>query len=256
MIGLLNMKIFTVTAKGGRPYQEDRSTTFRYTYNNIVWVVTCMFDGHGGAGVSQFLVENIETIFKRVFTTHGHHDVPNSLRKLYSTLDQQIGDMPFKNNGSTATITIITPGKIYFSNIGDSEGFVSLNNIENPIVMTIEDKVDSEKERITKAGGAIEYSSGMARIHGLNLSRSFGDYYVKKWVISQPHIKSISTNNIDFIYQATDGIWDVLTHDNVYNMISDVQKNKRDKTLVESTIRTALNSGSMDNITATLVVFN
>ena len=249
------MKIFTVTAKGGRPYQEDRSITFRYTHNNIVWVVTCMFDGHGGADVSQFLVENIEKIFKHVFTIHGHHDVPNSLRKLYSTLDNQISDMTIRNTGSTATITVITPDKIYFSNIGDSEGFVALTNMKMPIIMTTEDKVENEKDRITNAGGTIEYSSGMARIHGLNLSRSFGDYYVKKWVISDPHIKTISTKNVDFIYQATDGIWDVVTHDIIYSIISNVEKSKRNKTLVENTIHTALKRGSMDNITATLVIF-
>lgn len=249
------MKVFTVTAKGGRPYQEDRSVTFKYMYNTTIWVVSCMFDGHGSADVSQFLEDNIEKVFKHVFTNYGHHDIPTSLRKLYSLLDDQIKTLTIKNNGSTATITIITPSKVYVSNIGDSEAFVALSSSKKPIVMTIEDKVESETERIIKAGGKIEYSSGMARIHGLNLSRSFGDDYVKKWVISEPHIRTISTKNIDFIYQATDGIWDVLTHNSVYDIITAVPKSKRDKVLVENTIHAALRGGSMDNITATLITF-
>jgi protein phosphatase 1L len=246
------MKVISLTAKGFRPYQEDRMKTFQVKQ----FIVSCIFDGHGGDEVSEFCVKNIEEICIKNFNIHGVHDIPMLLRNIYKYLDNEIKKLQCIFTGSTATITIITPHKIFFSNAGDSMAMVASQDKSKTDVirnMSFEHKVENEISRIKDLGGTIETNTGMARIGGLNLSRSVGDFHLKKYVISDPFISSIPRKNVEYIYQASDGIWDVLSIHEIADIIK--QSNKKEKVLFENIIKKALEKGSTDNITSTYIEF-
>jgi serine/threonine protein phosphatase PrpC len=248
------MKVISLTAKGFRPYQEDRMKTFQYKQ----FIVSCIFDGHGGDTVSDFCVKHIERYFIINIDTHGTHDIPMLLRKLYAYLDMEVKKLYAVHTGTTATITIITPDRIYFSNAGDSMAMIAIidkgdNNKEIIKNMSYEHKVENEISRIADLGGKIEYNTGMARIGGLNLSRSIGDYNLKRFVISAPFISSIPRANVKYIYQSSDGIWDVLDINEIASIIK--QSSKKEKVLFENIIKVALEKGSTDNITSTYIEF-
>lgn len=166
-------------------------------------------------------------------------------------------------------------------NIGDSRAVLSHDQIA--IDLSIDHKPDHPKERarIEKTGGNVTYmgdikhpktkkaipKSGIYRINGnLALSRAIGDRAENPWIISTPDIKLYKIQPLvdSFIIIASDGLWDVMTSQEVVDFIHDCMirydlkslsssskhsvDNMRDKVIKELT-QEALRRGSMDNIT-------
>jgi hypothetical protein len=76
-----------------------------------------------------------------------------------------------------------------------------------------------EKDRINQLGGVIEYSdSDDPRISGMSVSRSFGDLD-NKYISQNPDIFDYTISDDKFIVLACDGIWDVLSNQDVVNFI-------------------------------------
>jgi protein phosphatase 2C family protein 2/3 len=88
-----------------------------------------------------------------------------------------------------------------------------------------------EAKRIRRAGGFVAYG----RINGsLAVSRAFGDFDYKKrtdlnayqqLVIAAPDITVVQCNpEIDFLVMATDGVWDVMSNQQVVTFIQEKMK--------------------------------
>lgn len=93
-------------------------------------------------------------------------------------------------SGSTATIAVIDGTKLTVANVGDSRGVMCDSN-GTAIPLSFDHKPDkeSEKTRIKKAGGYIEFW-GVWRVNGsLAVSRAIGDYFLKPdLVIADPDV--------------------------------------------------------------------
>lgn len=74
-------------------------------------------------------------------------------------------------------------------------------------------------KRIEQLGGVVEFN-GVYRIRGLAVSRSIGDHFIRPYVTCEPEINThnISKNDL-FMIMATDGLWDVLTNEEVRDYI-------------------------------------
>jgi serine/threonine protein phosphatase PrpC len=242
------MKYWTETAQGHRPYQEDRVLN-EWITNDIF--VSCVFDGHGGDAVAEFCKQNMGKLIKQQIHDGVTHDMPQLIRNVVKTMDSLIEYSQKPHIGSTLVMCIITPSKVYFANAGDSLAIIK-TKANRLMDMSIDHKVDNphETNRIRNSGGVILYDTGMGRVDGnLNLARSLGDFYLKKWVISTPFIRSVNRAAISYIFLASDGIWDVFTKETIDTFL----KNGYKEGMLEKLIQLAINNGSTDNCTCTFI---
>ena len=120
---------------------------------------------------------------------------------------------------------------------------------------TISDVV--EKKRIENSGGFILRN----RVLGvLAVSRSFGDHSLKQFVVSTPFVNSMAlTEEDDFLILACDGVWDVMSDQEVVDFVKVYAENQNGSTeekfdvIARALVDEALKRGSTDNITAIVV---
>ena len=248
------LKTYVCTSQGGREYMEDT-----YCIEAIHKEVQMygVFDGHNGIDVANTCKVNFPKIFTQCFLNKTMSDVSETLHKTFKSVDELVQVANNANIGSTAVVCVVTPDKLWFANAGDSMAMVYYTD-GHVELMSQEHKAESEKDRITAAGGMITYWDGMGRVNGtLNLSRSIGDFYMKQFIISTPFVRSIKRHlrPIKYILIASDGLWDVFSADEIHKQLQVIKtaigKNNQvdmDKVL-SILVERAHQRGSTDNIT-------
>eukprot|EP00956_Cyclotella_meneghiniana_P024927 scaffold50956_cov73-Cyclotella_meneghiniana.AAC.5 len=149
-------------------------------------------------------------------------------------------------DGSTACAVVIhentTTGKrsIISANLGDSRAILSRNG--TAIDLTEDHKPNNklEKERIEALGGSVDWcgeldnhgepvvDTGVYRINGnLALSRAIGDRSERPFISSTPDIcYNVVDEDFDtFVLLATDGLFDVMTSQEVISLIHEKMDN-------------------------------
>ena len=249
----VHIDVFTVSAKGPRPYQEDRYVVDELTKNTIIAGV---FDGHGGYEVAEMCASESAKTMRSII--REEHDVGIAIRELYKRLDEMTKRF-HDHVGSTAAIVVTKDDQVLFSNCGDA--MILMKTIDGGLHWMSQDhKVENEKARVEAQGAIVTYGDGCARINmGLNIARSIGDNYVKYVVISTPYVVSCNRNKtmIDWIVIASDGLWDVYNKETFNNdFISLLRMNYGNfEKAVEQIVNTAYQKGSMDNITLVFLRF-
>ena len=219
-----------------------------------------LFDGHGidciepiKYAICRFpniLIENLQ---------NSNYNIEQSLINSFKKIDDELKQYKqIDNCGSTATIILIDKelNLIYSANVGDSKSIL-INKNKTYQNLTTEHKVESnyeENERIKKLGGLIFNG----RLFGqLVLSRALGDFSLKNnGLISIPSIHKIVLNEDDcFIVIASDGIWDVLSEDDITNICIDNSNLNCDE-LGKFIVKKAIDMGSEDNISCIIVLIN
>jgi len=137
--------------------------------------------------------------------------------------DQQMRD---ELAGTTAITVLIKNNQLYCANVGDSRSVASVKGTCEPLSSDHKPSNTEENSRICKAGGWVEYN----RVNGnLALSRALGDFVFKRntnmkpeeqMVIALPDVEIRSINeDWEFVVLACDGIWDVLTNEEVVEFV-------------------------------------
>ncbi|KAG9510829.1 Adenylyl cyclase-associated protein 1 [Fragariocoptes setiger] len=213
--------------------------------------------------------------------------VKEAIRRGFLSLDDRLRDLPDiregqDRSGSTAVCAIISPEHIYLANCGDSRAIMCR---DYEVIFETQDHkpADSrERKRIVEAGGTVM----IQRVNGsLAVSRALGDYEYKnnqdlgpcKQLVSpEPDVHAFQrrvkrekefsrdgsrcklpqTVDPDFIVLACDGIWDVMSSDEVCKFVTYLLKVHDDLEYICATvIDTCLHKGSRDNMTLVIVVF-
>jgi len=204
---------------GGRPSNEDAHAVKTLKIKGESVLLAAVFDGHGGPEVSNILSKEFVEFLEDKLDKFGitEENLINSFVEYDESLRERF------HSGSTATMALVTPDKIWLANLGDSRTIVFTPSGEIKM-RTVDHKPGDpeEKARIEAAGGmVIRY--GVPRVNGnLAVSRAFGDFSETDKPISQPY----SISNIPTIYQlerreplyiflGCDGIWDVLGNQEV-----------------------------------------
>lgn len=238
-----------------RIYMEDKSRSIINLNQDKSNSLFCLFDGHGGQEISNYLQINFHVIMKE----HFPFDLDNYelfFYKLFYDIDLKLWSLKYFNVGSTASIIYIKLYQekkyIYCANIGDSR--VLLIKSREYKRLSYDDRVSDANEfnRITKGGGLIIDN----RVYGqLMLSRSFGDFELKHvGVICEPHVTRIEIGLDDlFVVMASDGVWDVLDEIEIYGMSSNI---KNSKEFCDTIVNTAIEKGSKDNISCFVLQLN
>lgn len=167
-----------------------------------------------------------------------------SITESFKEVDEDLeADSSIDSYGSgTTSVSVLRQGdNLIIMNLGDSRALLCTRSNDDklrPVQLTVDLKpsIQSEHERIKNNGGrvqAMEHEPSIFRVWmpdqdcpGLAMSRAFGDFCLKDYgLICVPNIfyKKL-TEEDEFVVLATDGIWDVLTNDEVVKIVGSVKK--------------------------------
>ncbi|ORY83079.1 phosphatase 2C-domain-containing protein [Protomyces lactucae-debilis] len=191
--------------------------------------VFAVYDGHGaGANVALFTGDRLHRIVAAE-DAFKKKDYEAALKSGFLATDRAIlGDRKFIEDpsGCTATVNLITEGKIYCANAGDSRTVLGSKGNAIPLSQDHKPQNAKEKERICAAGGFVDFD----RVNGnLALSRAIGDFEFKKnkdlpaerqIVTADPDVKVHEiTQDDEFLVVACDGIWDCKSSQEVIEFV-------------------------------------
>ncbi len=223
-------------SQGGRDYMQDVFSVNLENeglYSNPVNFLAVM-DGHGpnGENIAMFVATHL---YDTVLHLHVVEGLPfleaieigclivdDKLRKAEALMDDDGNVL----GGSTCTAVWILESTIYSCNVGDSRFILSYRGKAFPITEDHKPENAREMLRINDAGGFIIDK----RVNGiLSVSRAFGDFPLKSEselleieqpVSAFPDVFTVEIDpDIDFIVLASDGVWDIMSNQNVVDYV-------------------------------------
>ena len=245
-----------------------------------------IFDGHCGINCSEYLMKNLHNfIFNNQFFPN------NPVKALEYAFDKAEEEFYMiyekSDSGSCAIVCLLIDDVIYVANLGDSRLIISNNNGKNYRILTNDHNLynENERKRIEMNGSKIYQEKiqlnqyiinknnnnniflvGPYRINpgGLSITRSIGDFSSKilsyggmpNTIIPKPEIISYKiTSDTDFVFLASDGIFNVMKNIEIIHLISEIKDNKNDYLKsADLIIKNALKRNSTDNLSC-IVIF-
>ena len=205
-----------------------------------------VYDGHGGDTIAHYVAKHFpaKLVATQQLTPNMSEDeVPQRARlafeKAIMAIDAEMRMMPDvesgqDQSGSTSVMTLLSNGHIVCANTGDSRAVLS--RAGEAVALSHDHKPynPGEKERIEAAGSHVKFN----RVNGdLAVSRALGDYVYKRCesidpaeqaVTAFPEVITLARNPADeFIVLACDGIWDVMSSQEVVDKVRDMLENGR-----------------------------
>jgi len=241
-----------------------------------------VFDGHAGSRVSahcsNHLLDCIRATDDFTSSIQQEHSltqeelmggIKKGILRGFLELDEKLRKIPEvasgeDKSGTTAVCALITEKYLVIANCGDSRGVCCVNG--KPALVTLDHKPsnDPERERIQNAGGSVV----IQRVNGsLAVSRALGDFEYKnvegkgpteQLVSPEPEffIKPILPDQDEFLVLACDGVWDVMTNEDICNFVSARLKITDNlETVANEVIDTCLYKGSRDNMSIIIIAF-
>ncbi|KAI2802165.1 hypothetical protein BLOT_010358 [Blomia tropicalis] len=214
--------------QGWRISMEDAHTILLSMPNDPSASFFAVFDGHGGAKVANYAAENLyKCVNTNPLYVEGRYE--EALKDAFVEFDKAMfNDEKMRDElaGSTAVIILVKDGNIYCANIGDSRAVASFAGNVDPLSFDHKPTGQIEMNRIVSAGGWVQFN----RVNGnLALSRAFGDFVFKRnekrsvteqIVIALPDVQQRPlSDELEFIVLACDGVWDVMTNDEVVEFV-------------------------------------
>uniref|UniRef100_A0A2P2I3V6 Protein phosphatase 1B-like n=2 Tax=Hirondellea gigas TaxID=1518452 RepID=A0A2P2I3V6_9CRUS len=272
--------------QGWRIEMEDSHTALTTLQGELKkWSFFGVFDGHAGARVSAHCSEHLlpsimdEENFRSgvlggkdsIIAAADEEDVEvvkRAIRTGFLKLDDAMRHMPEvasgeDKSGTTAVCSLISPHFIFVANCGDSRGVLYRRTGIGFSTLDHKPFNPCEKERIQNAGGSVM----IQRVNGsLAVSRALGDYEYKnvegksqceQLVSPEPELYvEKRTEEDQFLVLACDGIWDVMTSEDVCVFIHSRFAITNDLELITNqVIDTCFNKGSRDNMSVVIVAF-
>eukprot|EP00127_Corallochytrium_limacisporum_P005683 Clim_evm62s210 gene=Clim_evmTU62s210 len=223
-----------------------------------------VFDGHGGLEAAEFSRSHFPWILARHVSALADSEIDNeekireALHNSFLATDKSFINRSLRDNlkcGSTCVTVTVTEKKLYCAWLGDSQAVLCRNGQPKVLMQAHKPEREDEKARIEAAGGVVVWY-GTWRVNGvLSVARSIGDAGMKQFVIGTPDIRCVDLEDGDeFIILACDGLWDVMKYEEVCEFVGDHRKrNASLKGAAEALVNTALEAGSMDNVTVVIV---
>lgn len=180
-------------------------------------------------------------------------------------LDRKMRDLPAvqsneDHSGTTAVFALVTPHHVIVGNIGDSRSVLSVNRTTKPMSFDHKPTNPPEQARIEAANGSV----ALSRVNGdLAVSRALGDFSYKQMSHLPAEAQQVSpepefvvhrrTSEDQFITLCCDGIWDVMSNEEVVDFYSERLKGKSEADVCCDLLDHCLEKKSRDNMTAIIV---
>ncbi|KAE8696601.1 putative protein phosphatase 2C 65 [Hibiscus syriacus] len=245
--------------KGKKGINQDAMTVWE-NFTGEKNVFFCgVFDGHGPSGhkvahhVCEALPLKLSTVH-RPQPRHGtkkesdnedrHKQWEADFMRSFKELDQDLSmddSLDSYCSGTTAVTLVKQDHHLIIANLGDSRAILGTRDNNNqlfPVQLTVDLKpsIPGEAERIQKNGGrvfAMEEEPNVPRVWmqdqdcpGLAMSRALGDFCLKDHgLISTPQVfhRRLASKD-EFVVMATDGVWDVLSNNEVIQIVASVKR--------------------------------
>lgn len=244
------LRILSSSILGRRRTQEDRHLVIESLPEHPEIALFAVFDGHNGDGCADFCYQNVVDIIssriKKGFIT------PSALRDAFITLDDVFlngsPDTPL-DSGCTAVIAVYNriTGQFIVGNCGDARCISSKSGVAQAYTVDHKPEVTTEKKRIESSGRRVVDN----RLDGvLAVSRALGDLSLKRvhlkydaagrikrnasdpetWALTcVPYIhEGTLSRDHSFFVLACDGLFDVMSNQDVVDWISARLKMERD----------------------------
>ena len=281
-----------------RDYNEDTLTATKIILNNDNkeednFYFFGVYDGHGGSGCSLYLKNNLHKFIKN-FSKEAIKEAINTTEEKFLKNEAINEKGEIKDpSGSCGIIAMIKKNKCIISNVGDSRLVIYKNNSTFFCTEDHKPGTNIEKERITKAGGKIYQTPSIFPLYQngkeieipwrvlpgrLSVSRTFGDIEAKEEkfggnknvVVAMPDITEIDLNEeFNLIILGCDGIFDVLSNEEILECVKIVLKEKNIKEINENInmselcgdfadmiIKSSLAKDSFDNVSCIVIAIN
>lgn len=268
--------------QGWRIDMEDAHTIKNGVKDADSYSWFAVYDGHGGSLTSTRAADEdggvLDCITKGPKWAEDRADpevVKRAVVEGFLAFDKTMEESPAvasgdDHSGSTAITALVTPSHIYVGNCGDSRCILVRDG--SAVEMSIDHKpyLPSERDRIVAAGGTVT----MRRVNGdLAVSRALGDFVYKRakaadgrplapelqQVSPEPEVKVVERSPLDqFLVLACDGIWDVMSNEDVALFVLKLVKEGADPDagvcrIARELIDHCLAAGSRDNMTVVVV---
>eukprot|EP00927_Polykrikos_kofoidii_P082754 TRINITY_DN8309_c0_g1_i3.p1 TRINITY_DN8309_c0_g1~~TRINITY_DN8309_c0_g1_i3.p1 ORF type:complete len:594 (-),score=96.20 TRINITY_DN8309_c0_g1_i3:145-1902(-) len=213
---------------GGWTYASCAAKGKRGTMEDVVVTqdgVLAILDGHGGRECADFISTRLGPLAEL-----PQEQWPAAFADLDDTFRDQ--SLP---SGTTCCAMAPKEDCVEVANLGDSRA-VLLRGFE-VVAETVDHKPssESERQRIAKSGGFVDHScNGPARVCGVAVSRAFGTFksplkksiklkdpdkpHADRILSCIPDLYSWSTQPGDVLILACDGVWDVLTNEDMLEL--------------------------------------
>lgn len=210
-----------------------------------------IYDGHGGSMGALLAAESLTPHFLSLLRAErGRHADERTagrelLRAAYLAADKYICSR-LTTSGTAAATFHILDDHFLAANVGDSR--VVIGTSAGAVQLTKDHKpgLPEERSRIEALGGRV-ISWDIPRVEGmLAMSRALGDSELKPYVSPEPRIvEGLFGSENDFVVVACDGVWDVLTLQEVMATVREVTEPNQ---AAQKIVALALASGSTDNV--------
>jgi len=223
-----------------------------------------VFDGHGNDSVAKACVQYLPKILSKCL--EGFDNIEEALNECIISLDATILKNVESSNkaGAVTVIALIDTKqkKMWVVNVGDSRCImISQRETNNVEALSKEHRPESEElDRIKKAGGFVGPRGYVMNV--LAMTRVIGDGDVKQVnpnvIISTPDILYRQLTIYDkYLILGCDGLWDVLSNEDVENYLLQHIVSKPDITLKEICSNLTTDAikkyKSMDNVSVIIV---
>ena len=262
------MRIGAVSLRGRRLTNEDEHVSIlKLTENTSYFAV---FDGHGGRFASSYCKEKLHENI--IVSEHWPEDVNTSLIDAFVETNASYEEYG-KEDGTTAVVALLVNDTLHVANLGDSRCLlIDENGNVEPLTRDHKPNLEDEKERIIASGH--EVTSEMVLLNGkqtimyriddiIACSRSIGDSSFKdnddlppeeQAVTCVPEIREFIVHSGQFLLLGCDGLFDVLSNEQVAEFIHSAWKTEQDLNLISSLLANeAIQQGSDDNVSVLIV---
>ena len=216
---------------------EDAHTTVLSMPEDPSCAFFAVYDGHCGEKIARYCGEKLHgRVAASQHFKKGEWEEAMNEGFLGTDMDLLSSDLRHDPSGCTAVSCLVTTkGEIICANAGDSRAVLSRGGRAVPLSFDHKPTNDAEMKRIQLAGGYVT----AGRVNGnLALSRAIGDFTFKQntqlraeeqMVCAQPEIIRESMNPEDeFIVLACDGIWDVMSNEQVVAHVREELQHSQD----------------------------
>ncbi|CAJ1080202.1 protein phosphatase 1bb isoform X1 [Xyrichtys novacula] len=259
--------------QGWRVEMEDAHTAVVGLPHGLTdWSFFAVYDGHAGSRVANYcsghLLEHILSGGADFSSgSSSVEGVKDGIRLGFLNIDEYMRSFAdlrqgLDRSGSTAVCVLLSPNHLYFINCGDSRAVLSRDGKVGFSTQDHKPCNPREKERIQNAGGSVM----IQRVNGsLAVSRALGDYDYKcvdgkgpteQLVSPEPEVCVLerAAEGDEFVVLACDGIWDVMSNDELCEFVrSRLQVCDDLEKVCNSVVDTCLHKGSRDNMSVVLV---
>lgn len=224
--------------QGWRVEMEDAHTAVVGLPHGLSdWSFFAVYDGHAGSRVANYcsghLLEHILSGGADFSSGSGSVEgVKDGIRSGFLNIDEYMRSFSdlrqgLDRSGSTAVCVLLSPTHLYFINCGDSRAVLSRDSKVGFSTQDHKPCNPREKERIQNAGGSVM----IQRVNGsLAVSRALGDYDYKcvdgkgpteQLVSPEPEVCVLErvAEGDEFVVLACDGIWDVMSNEELCNFV-------------------------------------